>query len=135
MEQHADRVASHGGASKARSAGPWQECPEVTRSDGTAVPHDVSVKVVLFGELKRLARMREVNLEVPTGSTIHTVARELGRICGPAFTARHLTSEGALQSHVAVFLNGVQLHSLGDAPARITDGQMELMLVPAYEGG
>lgn len=88
-----------------------------------------------MGELKRLAGRREAVLWLPSGSTIHALARELGSVCDPALARRILTNDGDIQSHVAVFLNGAQLAQTGDTPTRLTDGQVELMLVPMYEGG
>lgn len=98
-------------------------------------PEGVAVKVVLLGELKRLAGRDEVELDLPPGSTIHSLARELGAVCAPAFGRRALTKEGDLQSHIAVFLNGLPLPQSADAPTYLADGEIELMLVPIYEGG
>jgi len=95
----------------------------------------IAVKVLLLGELKRLAGRREILVQLPAGSTVHTLAAELGRICDPAFGRLVLSREGDLQSHVAVFVNGRQLESVDGLPAPLTGGDVELMLVPMYEGG
>jgi molybdopterin converting factor small subunit len=107
------------------------------RQQRMAEPDSASfiVKVLLMGELKRLAGRREVLLELPVGSTVHALASELGRVCDPAFGRLALSKEGDLQSHVAVFLNGAQLESMDGLPAPLTGGDIELMLVPMYEGG
>lgn len=95
----------------------------------------VAVKVLLMGELRRLAGRREADLRLPARSTIHTLARELGAVCDPAFAESVLTKDGHLQSHVAVFMNGAQLPEPRDGATYLGDGQVELMLVPMYEGG
>lgn len=100
-------------------------------SDLTAI----GVRVLLVGELRRLAGRREVNLELPERSTIHDLSRALGAACDPAFADRVLTPDGDLQSHVAVFLNGEQLAEGRDGPTCLSAGDVELMLLPMFEGG
>lgn len=95
----------------------------------------LTVTVLLLGELRRLAGRREVLFELPVGSTVHTLAAELGRVCDPAFGRLALSREGDLQSHIAAFLNGTQLASTDGMAAPLSDGHVELMLVPMYEGG
>jgi len=112
-----------------------QDRPAGVGPDAASVPAGIGVRVVLIGELKRLAGRHEADLRLPPGSTIQTLGRALGSICAPAFEQRILTSDGDIQSHVAVFLNGGQLARTGDTPTVLTDGQVELMLVPMYEGG
>lgn len=106
--------------------------PRVETSTERAV---VTVKVVLRGELRRLAGRREADLLLPARSTVRTLARELAAVCEPAFAERVLTKDGDLQSQVAVFLNGAQLPETRDGATYLTDGQVELMLVPMFEGG
>lgn len=95
----------------------------------------VAVRVVLLGELKRLAGRRQADLRLPARSTIRTLARELGSVCDPAFAERVLTRDGDLQSHVAVFLNGAQIPQGRDGEPELVDGEVELMLMPMFEGG
>lgn len=122
-------------------AGPGGHDPDIFRPYGrlkvetSAERAVVAVKVVLLGELRRLAGRREADLLLPARSTVHTLARELGAVCEPAFAERVLTQDGDLQSHVAVFLNGAQLPETRDGATYLADGQVELMLVPMYEGG
>ncbi len=95
----------------------------------------VSVKVILMGELGRWAEKREVQVELPQGSTIDTLAKRLCALCGASFARHALTNEGSLQPHVAVFVNGVQIGRLEGTRTVLTDGVVEMMLVPMYEGG
>ena len=95
----------------------------------------VKVTVLLMGELKRLAGRREVEVELPQGSTLEALTEKLPDLCEPAFSKRAMTKEGALQPHVAVFINGVQMGELGGTQSVLTGGQVELMLLPMYEGG
>lgn len=95
----------------------------------------VTVKVILMGELGRWAEKREVEVELPQGSTIDTLAKELCALFGASFARHVLTNEGSLQPHVAVFIDGVQIGRLEGTRTVLTGGAVEMMLVPMYEGG
>ncbi len=95
----------------------------------------VTVKVVMMGELKRWAGEREVEIELPEGSTIQMLAEKLGVMCGQTFAQNALTKKGAFQPHVAVFIDGVHMGELDSAQTILRGGKVELMLLPSYEGG
>ena len=105
------------------------------RAGGDAAGASVTVKLVFMGELKRWAGRREMEVELPQGSTIQVLATKLSTLCGPEFAQRAMTKEGAIQPHVAVFINGVQMGELEGTQSVLTGGQVELMLLPMYEGG
>jgi len=95
----------------------------------------ITVTVGLVGELRRLAGRREIELELPRGATLGSLIRALGEQADPAFARRALTSEGDLQSHVAAFLDGMQVPSPSGMRTELTGGRVDLMLVLMYEGG
>ena len=95
----------------------------------------VTVKVIFMGELKRWAGRKVHELELPAGSRIGELAEKLFSLCGKIFAQRALTPDGAFQSHVAVFVNGVQIGRLDGSKTVLTGGKVELMLLPMYEGG
>ena len=95
----------------------------------------VTVKVLLMGELKRWAGRREVEVELPVGSTIRSLGEKLAVLCGEAFARHALTKAGAFQPHVAVFIDGVHIGELDSAQTILRGGKVELMLLPSYEGG
>ena len=95
----------------------------------------VTVKVLLMGELKRWAGRREVEVELPVGSTIRSLGEKLAVLCGEAFARHALTKAGAFQPHVAVFIDGVHMGELDSAQTILRGGKVELMLLPSYEGG
>jgi molybdopterin converting factor small subunit len=88
-----------------------------------------------MGELQRSAGKRQVEVEIPEGSTVQTLAENLLPLCGAAFARQTLTKEGAFQPHVAVFINGAQIGQLEGTQTVLTGGEVELMLLPMYEGG
>lgn len=95
----------------------------------------VTVTVVLMGELKRWAGRQEVELHLPQGSTIQTVAKRLRALCGDTFEKRVLTRDGAFQPHVAVFVNSVHIGELQGNQTVLGQGKLELMILPSSEGG
>jgi len=98
-------------------------------------PSTVNVNVVFMGELQRWAGQRALELEIPPESTIGMLGKRLLSLCGANFARHALTREGSFQPHVAVFVNGVQIGRLGGTKTILTGGQVELMLLPSYEGG
>ena len=99
------------------------------------ITDSLNVKVVFKGELQRWAGRREIELELPLGSTIGALAETLFSLCGETFAQRVLTRDRAFQPHVAVFVNGVQIGRLEGSKTVLTGGKVELMLLPMYEGG
>ncbi len=95
----------------------------------------LNVKVVFKGEIQRWAGRREIEVELPPDSTIGTLAKNLFSQCGAIFAQRALTTDGSFQPHVAVFVNGVQIGRLNGTKTVLTGGKVELLLLPAYEGG
>ncbi len=95
----------------------------------------ITVKVTLMGELGRWAERKQIEVELPQGSTIDALGKKLRALCGESFARHALTTEGSLQPHVAVFINGVQIGRLEGTRTVLTDGVVEMMLVPMYEGG
>ena len=95
----------------------------------------VTVKVILMGELKRWAGRRELEVELPMGSTVQALGGKLALLCGEAFVKHVLTKAGAFQPHVAVFIDGVHMGELDSAQTVLRGGKVELMLLPSYEGG
>ena len=98
-------------------------------------PSLLTVKVIFMGELQRWAGRRELEVELPHESTIGVLAKKLFCLCGTIFAQRALTTEGAFQPHVAVFVNGLQIGRLNGTKTVLTGGKVELMLLPMYEGG
>ena len=95
----------------------------------------VTVKVILMGELKRWAGRRELEVELPVGSTIQALGEKLAVLCGEAFVKHVLTKAGAFQPHVAVFIDGVHMGELDSAQTVLLGGKVEFMVLPSYEGG
>ena len=95
----------------------------------------VTVKLILMGELKRWSGRRELEVELPMGSTVQALGGKLALLCGEAFVKHVLTKAGAFQPHVAVFIDGVHMGELDSAQTVLLGGKVEFMVLPSYEGG
>lgn len=95
----------------------------------------IAVRLIFMGELKRWAGRDKIHAELPPGSTVNTLAQKLRELCDEGFARRALTKDGTFQPHIAVFINGVQMGRLDGTRTRLTGGEIELMLLPVYEGG
>jgi len=114
----------------------------VTPSDQAATggadrqkPPTLNVNVVFMGELQRWAGRREVDVALPAGSTVAALGERLLSLCGESFARSALTTDGAFQPHVAVFVNGLQIGRLNGTKTVLTGDRVKLMLLPTYEGG
>ncbi len=95
----------------------------------------MNVRVAFKGEVERWAGRRDIEVELPVNSTIGVLAKKLFSQCGEIFARHALTADGSFQPHVAVFVNGVQIGRLQGTKTVLTGGNVELLLLPAYEGG
>jgi len=95
----------------------------------------IAVRLILTGELKRWAGRSEIHVELSRGSSVDTLAGKLRELCGDGFARRALTQDGTFQPHIAVFIDGVQMARLDGPRTQLTGGNIELMLLPVYEGG
>jgi len=101
----------------------------------SATESTITVKAVLMGELKRWAGRRDVEVILQPESTVQTLVKRLSDLCGPDFARRALTKEMSLQPHVAVFVDGVHIGELNGTQTVLHSGQVELMMLPSFEGG
>lgn len=101
----------------------------------SATESTITVKAVLMGELKRWAGQRDVEVTLQRGSTVQMLVKRLADICGPDFSRRALTKEMSLQPHVAVFVDGMHIGELNGTQTVLHTGQIELMMLPSFEGG
>jgi molybdopterin synthase sulfur carrier subunit len=95
----------------------------------------VTTTAILMGQLRGLAGRREVQATLPAGSTVREFIDWLTTACGEAFARQVVTSEGSLLPTVAVFLNGRDLRDLGGLETELVDGQVQMVILPVFEGG
>lgn len=114
---------------------PFDHALVATESEPNRKPPTLNVNVVFLGEIQRWTGRRELQVELPAGSTIATLGERLFLLCGASFARHALTTERAFQPHIAVFLNGLQIGRLNGMKTVLTGERVELMLLPSYEGG
>ena len=95
----------------------------------------LAVNVKFMGDLRALLRRRTVTVKLPQGSTVGDLFASLSGDYGEPFASRVFTQSGALQHYVLVFLNGQNIKDVGGLAAGLGEGEVEIMMLPMFEGG
>jgi hypothetical protein len=95
----------------------------------------VVINIKFMGDLRALLQRRTLTVTLPKGSTVGDLFASLAGSYGEPFSSRVFTHSGALQHYVLVFLNGENVKDLGGLTAGLGDGEVEIMMLPMFEGG
>ena len=113
-----------------RTACSRYEVKGMAREDAT-----IAVKVRFMGDLRALFREREVIVHLPKGSTVKDLMESLSNSYGEPFTCRVFSGPGTLHHYMLLFLNGQNIAEAGGMAARLGDSEVELVMLPMFEGG
>jgi hypothetical protein len=95
----------------------------------------LAINVKFMGDLRALLRRGSLTVNLPRGSTVGDLFNSLSGDYGEPFASRVFTQSGALQHYVLVFLNGQNIKDVGGLAAGLGDGEVEIMMLPMFEGG
>lgn len=95
----------------------------------------IAVKVKFMGDLRALIAQPTAVVTLPQGSTIADLMTWLSNRYGEAFTHRVFSSPGTLQHYMLLFLNGRDITEIGGMAARLGEDQVEVIMLPMFEGG
>jgi molybdopterin converting factor small subunit len=95
----------------------------------------VAINIKFMGDLRALLQRRTLTVTLPRGSTVGDLFASLSGSYGEPFSSRVFTSSGALQHYILVFLNGQNIKDLGGLATGLGDGEVEIMMLPMFEGG
>ncbi len=98
-------------------------------------PNTLIVKVKFLGDLRAIVGKQETTTELPQGSTVKDLLISLSNSYGEAFRSRVLNPTGNLEHYVLVFLNGKNIKELEGLKTILGEGEVELMMLPMFEGG
>ncbi|MBI2987229.1 MAG: MoaD/ThiS family protein [Deltaproteobacteria bacterium] len=93
------------------------------------------INVKFMGDLRALLQQRAITLALPPGSTVGDLFASLCNSYGEPFTSRVFSGSGALQHYILVFLDGQNIKELGGLGARLGNGEVEIVMLPMFEGG
>jgi molybdopterin converting factor small subunit len=93
----------------------------------------ISVRVRYHNMLRHHARVGQETLALPEGTPLHAALDDLAARHGPSLRRMLFAADGAISSHLVIFVNG-QLLSRERPDVTLADGD-ELLLFPAISGG
>jgi hypothetical protein len=109
--------------------------PREQQRQGPELSPAVDVRVWFFGLISIMTGEREVNLELPSGSTARDVLAALGRRYGETFSGNLMRTKDAKASCCRISVDG---RLVRDVDAPLTSGRsasVEIILLAAPEGG
>ncbi|MBI4317774.1 MAG: MoaD/ThiS family protein [Chloroflexi bacterium] len=102
---------------------------------GRASTERISVKVSFLGELRSIARRREIEVTLARGSSLSAVLAYLCENLGEGFAREVLDQDGHLRPHLSIFVNNRSIEQAQGLATRLDGGEVDLLLLPALEGG
>lgn len=93
------------------------------------------VKVNFMGEIRSVAGRREMEVSLDGPGTVESLFRHLCERLGQPFASRLFDSDGSLYNHVAVFVNGKNIRESEGLKTALTDGNVDVMILPVWDGG
>lgn len=69
------------------------------------------------------------------GNTVEGLLKYLCQKLGQTFASRLFDSDGSLYNHVVVFVNGQNIRESHGIMTPLTDGKVDVMILPVWDGG
>jgi len=95
----------------------------------------LAVRIKFMGDLRAIVGKQETTANVPQGSTVKDLLASLSDSYGERFRSRVLNPMGNLEHYVLVFLNGTNIREMSGLETILREGELELMMLPMFEGG
>ena len=93
------------------------------------------VKVKFMGDIVSAFGKREIELPMPGGSNLDDLLKHLCNSYGETFSNSVFNAAGGLLPNLVVFVNGEDIKSLKGLETPISDGEVEVVVLPIFEGG
>ena len=95
----------------------------------------MDVRVKFMGDLPAVLGRRNLVVNLPEGSTVGDLLAFLSKSYGEPFVCRVFSSPGTLHHYMVLFLNGRNIKEVGGFAARLGDSEVEVVMLPMFEGG
>lgn len=95
----------------------------------------LTVQVRFMGDLRGLLGQAGLTLSLPQGSTLTDLLTRLCDRYGEALYRRLFTRAGVLEHTVVIFHNGTDARDLAGLATPLEGGQVEVVMLPMFEGG
>ncbi len=103
--------------------------------ENAAQVSEISVKVKFMGDLRAVVKKRDLEMTMPQGSTVGDLLTFLADSFGDPFTSWVFSRPGKLHHYILIFLNGQNVKDVGGLGARLGDSEVEIIMLPMFEGG
>lgn len=114
---------------------PTESNQAVTARENLMEQSNSAVRVKFMGDLPALIGRRTLALPLPKGSTVGELLARLSSAYGDAFTHRVFSGPGTLHHYIVIFVGGRNIKELGGLSAPLGDGEVEVVMLPMFEGG
>jgi len=88
-----------------------------------------------MGDLPTVIGRRNLNLEMPAGSTVGDLLASLSKTYGEAFTARVFSSPTKLHHYILIFVDGKHIKKDDVLDAQLGNGEVDMVMLPMFGGG
>ena len=95
----------------------------------------ILIKVKFMGDLRAVVKKRDLEMTLPKGSTVGDLLTFLSDSFGDPFTSWVFSGPGKLHHYILIFLNGQNIKDVGGLGARLGDSEVEIIMLPMFEGG
>ena len=95
----------------------------------------IAVQIKFMGDLRAVIGKRNETMTLPQGSTIADLLTSLCASYGEPFTSRVMSKAGTVEHYILMFLNGRNIKEVGGLAAKLDGGDVEIIMLPMFEGG
>ncbi len=95
----------------------------------------IAVRVKFMGDLPALTGQRNIVVQLPEGSTAGDLLYSLSKTYGDPFRCRVFSGPATLHHYMVVFLDGKNMKELGGFAAKLGNSDVEVVMLPMFEGG
>lgn len=95
----------------------------------------VTVRVKFMGDLLALVGRGDLTLTLPRGSTVTDLLRSLSNSYGERFANEVFNAAGGLLPNLVIFADGKNIKALEGLDTAISNVEMEIVVLPIFEGG
>ncbi len=101
----------------------------------TAEGCTITVPVKFMGDLPAVIGRRDLVVTLPEGSKVGDLLVSLSKSYGDDFTSRVFSGPAKLHHYMLVFVDGENIKELGGFAAGLRDGEVEVIMLPMFDGG
>lgn len=101
----------------------------------TAQGSTIDVPVRFMGDLPAVIGRRHVVVTLPEGSRVGDLLASLSASYGDDFTSRVFAAPAKLHHTMLVFVDGENIKGQGGIAADLCDGEVEVIMLPMFDGG